>query len=572
MTLLHPIALLWALPAALVVWGYLRARRVPARETGTMFLWQPALAPERPRAAWRRWRRGASAALQLGLLLGLALAMAEPYFGRPRLWVLVIDASGSMAIEDGAPNRFATAVVRARRWIETMAYRDRAAVIVASEPVRVVCGPSSSRADLLRKLEGLELDGGRTTAGRAATIARALAAEHPAGHVVVFTDGCFPGAEQLAAQRDVELSVVGRPQNNVALTQLAARRSLGRPGAIQTLVEVTNFSQTPTDVELSLEAASAAPQTLSLGLAPGQRQQQAFEFVSDEAAHIEASLSTSQENNAIETDDRAELDVTGFEPIRVLLVAEGARRFGLQQALEINPRLAVQAVAALPDGSTRGADARGNPDHVGPNAPGRKAPCDVLVLHRRVPERLPERPVLVIDPADPCELWSIGESAEEAVVAHQEEDTAVLDDVELRGLGLGRAVRIEWGDAAANGPALATTRDGRGVLFAIDRPEGRVVVLLGNLADSDLPQTAAWPVLLDNCVAWLAEKPPQKRCQAPFLGNEGDLRRPVEMRSSPMAVAGPSPWLAIPPWTIWALLCGIGLAVEAWLYHRGWTC
>ena len=59
-----------------------------------MFLWQRALAEEPARTLWQPLRHRVSLAVQLTLVILLALALAEPQFPRPRFVVLVLGQLG----------------------------------------------------------------------------------------------------------------------------------------------------------------------------------------------------------------------------------------------------------------------------------------------------------------------------------------------------------------------------------------------------------------------------------------------------------------------------------------------
>lgn len=575
MTLLHPEALFWSLPTVLVVWAYLRARSLPSAPTATMFLWRPALEADAARSTWWPWRRLASAVAQIVLLLGLAVAMAEPYFGRPGLWILVIDASASMTVQEGSANRFDLAKARAADWLGGLSYRDRAVVILAGQPVRVIDAPSDETAELASALAKLAPARGPTTVADAVALGRSMRPEASPGGLIVFTDGCFVEAAELAASSDVEMVLVGEPRRNVALTRLAARRALGDPELVQALVELTNYADAPAKVELKLDAADTKSERLTVVLGPGKRKTETFAFRTADVATIEAVLSAHAKEDAIPGDDRATATVGPFRPTRVLLVANGARRFGLEQGLQANPSVALEVVDSWDAAKQRG------------GVPEEQGGYDVLVFHRRVPEPLPAQALAVIDPADPSRLWTLGTEAHNAVVAEQDAESELLQDVDLLGLSLGRAVELDWNqDANGRIRSVAQTADGRGVLFSIERDQGRIVVLLGDLADSDLPQTAAWPVLLANSVAWLTnvsggrspQDAPLSRTEGntSFPSEESDLRRAAVLDEQPLAAASTenssSPLSArIPPWTVLAAVCVLGLAVETCLFHRGWT-
>jgi hypothetical protein len=78
MSLVRPEALLWALLAVPLVVLYLRGDRIRQQVVSAGSLWQKVLAERPARARWLRWRRAASLAAHLTILLTLIFAQAEP--------------------------------------------------------------------------------------------------------------------------------------------------------------------------------------------------------------------------------------------------------------------------------------------------------------------------------------------------------------------------------------------------------------------------------------------------------------------------------------------------------------
>ena len=105
MNFAHPLALLLLLlliPVALLYW--LRVR-VPSQTVGTGLFWQKALAEEKARWRWRRWRSKVSPAVQMIIVVLLALAAAGPQIPASKRIVLIIDNSATMRATDVQPTR-----------------------------------------------------------------------------------------------------------------------------------------------------------------------------------------------------------------------------------------------------------------------------------------------------------------------------------------------------------------------------------------------------------------------------------------------------------------------------------
>jgi hypothetical protein len=72
----NPAAFCWGLLAIPIVLLYLRKPKPHRESVATGSIWEQVLAEQRARTAWRRWRHGASLAVQLLILALFVLALA----------------------------------------------------------------------------------------------------------------------------------------------------------------------------------------------------------------------------------------------------------------------------------------------------------------------------------------------------------------------------------------------------------------------------------------------------------------------------------------------------------------
>jgi len=239
--------------ATAIVLLYLRRVRLPREPVATDVFWQRALAEERSREAWRRWRHPVSLGVQLTVLLLLVLAMAEPLIPGPRRLVLILDNSASMTATDCEPTRLAAARLAAERLIDGLRPCDTAAVLTAGGEVGVRSTFCNDRSMLREAVRSVATAGGTTRVDAAVAMARRMVGEASDGEILVLGDGRFPNAAKLVAADDVELIRVGSSSDNVALTRLAARRNPDDPQTCQMLAEVTNFSGKTVRCDLQLK-------------------------------------------------------------------------------------------------------------------------------------------------------------------------------------------------------------------------------------------------------------------------------------------------------------------------------
>ncbi len=254
----NPCGLLWGLTAVLVVVLYLRRVRLRREGVATGMFWERAFAEERLRTAWRKWRRGVSATVQLIALGLIVAALADPQIPGPRRIVLIVDNSAGMRAADVQPTRLAEAKQAAQRLIAGLRPCDRMAILSAGPAVSVRASLTNERRRLNNVLDEVDVSTGRGSSGvpAAAELARRMLARAPGGKIQVVTDGCFRGARELAEADDVELIRVGRPTGNAAVTRLAARRMPTDPTRCQVLVEVRNFSDRPVECLLKIESTT----------------------------------------------------------------------------------------------------------------------------------------------------------------------------------------------------------------------------------------------------------------------------------------------------------------------------
>ena len=159
MNFAHPLALLLLLllvPVALLYW--LRVR-VPSRIVGTGLFWQKALAEENARWRWRRWRSKVSLAVQMLIVVLLALAAAGPQIPASKRIVLVIDNSATMRATDVQPTRLDAAKEAARRLIEDLRSCDEMAVVTVGPAPTEIQPLTSDQALLTAAVDSVQATG-----------------------------------------------------------------------------------------------------------------------------------------------------------------------------------------------------------------------------------------------------------------------------------------------------------------------------------------------------------------------------------------------------------------------------
>ncbi len=546
----NPWALLGLLLAAPIVWLYRRRAAAPEAAVATGALWQQVLAEQRFRSWWLPHRHAVSLAAQLVILAAAVLALAQPRLSARRTTVLILDNSASMNATDAPPSRFEAARRHALRWIGSLPDGDRAGILAGGAPVGVVCAPTDDRRQLREALERLTAGNGRAQVAEAVGVARRILENRRGGRIVVLTDACFPDAPEVAEAAGVEVYTVGGQAANVAVRRVAARRDPGRPEAAQVLVEVASFparpaAEIPLELRLDGDIFPDAPAERDTGPHPAR----VYELLTGEAATLAV---VAEYDDALPADNRASASIPPAPVRRVALVGETNPL--VEAALATNPAFHTERLDALP------------------NAPGPKTIC---VLHDEVPPRLPAGPLLVLGPRNACDLWGLGGFVEHAPVAWQCNRSSILAGLDLEGLVFSEVGRLELKASEPDrAHVLAATADGEPLLLALDRPEGRVVVIGGDPGANELLHHVEFPALLAQSLRWLgagaedADAEPPVEPAAVFPPGESDLRVPPDVGTP--AEQWKLPHSRPAAWPFLGALALAMLILEWCLYQRRW--
>jgi hypothetical protein len=154
-----------------------------------------------------------------------------------------------------------------------------------------------------------------------------------------------------------------------------------------------------------------------------------------------------------------------------------------------------------------------------------------------VPKQLPSGRVVVVDPQESCDAWSLGDPLAQAIVATVQADSPLTRHVRLDNVLFPGARLLKF--TAEAEPLIRDPLD-QPLLARLRRPSGDAVVLTCSLEKGDLPLRIAFPVLMKNTIEW-------------FQGNSGELRpavatgQMVSLDVSPAASSGAPAAASTPP-------------------------
>lgn len=300
---------------ALVVVAYilkLKRRPVPVHFAK---LWERILREKEATSLFSQLKRLLSLLLQLLLLALLVFALGDPRSAAAlvegRNLVILIDASASMQATDGTPTRLESARQEARTLVRGMGGSDRA--LIAQMDATVT--PLSTMTDEVPVLEAA-ISSTKATESRA-DFPRALrfATDALAGltnpEIVVISDGRLGapqdafGAVQIG---DAKLSYVkvGERETNAAISQFSVRRYPLDKSRYEVMIEVSNTSKDPLDLELSLYGDDLLVDLTKFRVGPGEQLPRFYPNLSGASRSLEARLAMANgEPDTLPVDNRA---------------------------------------------------------------------------------------------------------------------------------------------------------------------------------------------------------------------------------------------------------------------------
>jgi Mg-chelatase subunit ChlD len=473
--------LLLALPLIILL-HMLRARRVPHTVSSTL-LWERTARDLAARLPVRRIERSLLLLLQLLAVAALALALARPLVQVPGVAgagiVLVFDVSLSMQARDvvsmqardgaaatGTMTRFAAAQAEARRLVEQTARGVSVMIVEAGASPRLVLDFSSEPAAVRRAIQRLQPADGRADVEGAVRVATAQRLRGQPVQVIVYTDA--PGAPLPR----VTYQTFGAATSNLALVRATTSTSGG--GQTQLLAEVRNFGRALQRVPLRVTWPDGSAQRELVEVPAGDAVTRIWPARGDGPAYVDL-----QTDDALPADNHAVALVGRAIRPRVLLVSPG------------NPFLEA-ALAVLPVEQVRRAATA---------APATWGAFDLVILDRVVTPRVPPGRYLIVGTVPPGLPVSTAGTARDVSVLRTDGAHPLLRLLDLTGVRVEEALvlRPRGGTVLAEGTVP--------LIWAIERPDLRAVLLPFDLQRSDLPLHPTFPLLMANTLNWLAPVP-----------------------------------------------------------------
>ena len=481
MSVLVPVGLvlgLVLLPALILL--YLLKVRRRDYEVGSTYLWTHLLRDLAAHEPWQRLHWSILLVAQLLLVGLLVLAIARPFYTAQAAEavhaIILLDGSASMQMTDVSPSRFEAARQQGRKVLNDLPDDSIGTLIVVKSRPEVLVAASADRQQLYQALDRAAVSGGTADLRQALLLSAALNNDRKRARVYVISDGAFADQQLEAPGLDLSFIQIGSSADNLAISTLSARPDPQNAHRYQVFARVRNYSDSPATQILTITADGNPADSREVRLDPGSSQELVFDDLPVGTKTVSARLSGS---DALPLDDQAYAVLDVRRPAQVLLVTGG--NLYLEKVMGLVPN--VELFRAQPRRYfTLDADR-----------------YDLVVFDTFVPDVIPRGNLLFINPPESTLLTIEGE-VRRPRIRDWDRDDPLLRFVDLRDVAIGRASRLgvpSWARVLVQGEdvplMLAGEREGR----------QRLVVLPFDLRQTNLPLSAAFPIMMLNIMGYL---------------------------------------------------------------------
>lgn len=530
MTFLSPLSALLvaavAVPALLLLY-FLKLRRQERKISSTL-LWKKAIQDLQVNAPFQKLRKNLLLFLQLlvlaAVLFGLANPVANLLKDQQKSIVILIDHSGSMnTIEVDGHTRLDLAKDAAARFVSELPKGARAMVVSFADRANVVSTFTDDKRRLERLINEVEPTSGPSHIAEALQLAVAYssslvevtgtsvpeAAQQGAADIELFSDGRISDADkQFVSRGQVHYYRVGEVRDNVGIVAFDVRRDFERPGILSVFVQLENFGPNPVKSDVSLELdgkpipGGGAVREVALGpgvstsqpAKPGDANAQpASQNVIFELQHETGGVLTVRWHrpDSLAMDNQVTAPINPPRPVRILAVTDRpeVRRF-LSKAIQ---GFAIDGFElktpaeyeALPEAKL--------------SVEGR-SPFDLIILDSHDTAKFPPGNYLFFGAAPKIDGVSLGEEIVGKPLVFGRETHPLLHSVNYDALYVAK-----WKRLTLPKQALPLLEGEDSVVMALLGDAGhRYIVTAFDLLDSDFLLRPAFPIFMQNVIAFLA--------------------------------------------------------------------
>lgn len=541
-----PAALIALLPlAGAIILLYLLKLRRRDLIIPSIALWRRAIQDIQANIPFQKLKRNLLLFLQLLALSAVVLSLASPFVLTERLGgkstVIVLDASASMCATDAGDSRFAEARRLARRIVNGMGRQDQTALIISAARSRVAMPFSRDQKALLGAVKAARPTHCPTNMKDGLLLAISIAAKRPDAQIYVLSDGAFPALPEVSAATEIHFLRLGQRNDNVAILAFEASR---RPGADQhnLFLRIKNYAPEAKQCVLSIYHEDELLDAQRLTLEPAESHIESYNMTLREPGLLRAQLDADDD---LKADNVAYAFAETAGALSILLVTPG--NIFVEQALVVLPEVEVHKAASL------GTD----------EATGIYEKYDVVIFDRVAPPAPVSSGALMLIAASDEQVARLAEPLAAPTISRWQRQHPALRYVNLGAMDIAKGKALE---AAVGAQPLAWV--GRHpFIVAQDGPGFRAIAFGFSFLDSDIPLRVGFPVLLSNCIEWLAEvrkgagqvtvRPGSiLRVRVPSDAKRVQIVAPDGTRASPAVVEGEMAYAGIDRVGVYQVECG----------------
>jgi hypothetical protein len=284
------------------------------------------------------------------------------------------------------------------------------------------------------------------------------------------------GVSRVTVPQGTKSISVFESAGNVGITAFEIRTMPTSALAYEGFLEVYNSGTESRSVEITVSGAGQQRVVSTVKIAAERSHKQTLDLSKFDGGGIRAAIRA--EGDAFSSDDVAFAYLPVKRRTKTLLVTRG-NKF-LENALKLDSLVELSVVT--------------------PDAYNGARDFDAVVLDRFAPAEAPSRPALIIGTPNAAWLRKAAGSVAQPRFESWMEDHPVMQHVSLYDVSIDSAARLD----AAGVTVLAEYKADSPLIVASENP--RSIQLGFDLQSSDFPYHAAFPVFLDNAIAWFGRE------------------------------------------------------------------
>ncbi|MBD3181631.1 VWA domain-containing protein [Candidatus Poribacteria bacterium] len=385
MDLLKPyslILLLFLIPPLVLL--YILKLKLRKYVISSNLLWEQVMQDIKANTPFQRLRKNILLPLQIIFLVLTVLAVARPYFTG---WefsgnnnILIIDNSASMKARDKGQSRLQKARNSALEVISSFSDENKAAIITAGNPPRIVSGFSSDKDKLRDTILDIKPLDTTTDIKGAMGLASSLVGENQEVNIFIYSDN-KAGISDKTISDNINLNFIsfGNPDaQNVGIVSMALDHSHYYPSTSQIFIALQNFTDLKKEnLILELYHDDELIYIQELNLSPQERRSLVIEDIVYNKGVIKARIDS---NDDLILDNQAYYVIDNPEVIEVALVSR------------VNPFLeAAIKTSDLPINFTKIKPELYSTNRLSKN-------YDLVIFDSYVPSEIPDKHTIIVNP------------------------------------------------------------------------------------------------------------------------------------------------------------------------------